>query len=310
NKLKGFKPPKWVHQYGYATGGWTGPGSRLTPAGFVHADEYVVRKASRGPFERENPGLLDHINRHGTMAGYAKGGMVRPVKGGRFTSGFGAGRGRYTHAGQDIAVPIGTPVYAAMDGTVLGHQPPGRTGRYVFLSHPGGRNTYYGHLSRPLVSPGDTVKQGQRIALSGNTGNSTGPHLHYETWTGGRPVNPFAYLSGAALPEGAEGAGGLFDPLAPFRALGDKITGWVEKQFPDGGMMPDLGIGAAKKTFDSILDWASSKVSSFGDSDGGSSIADADARATVQSLAAKYGWGSGAQWNALDQLVSRESSWN
>ena len=310
NKLKGFKPPKWVHQYGYATGGWTGPGSRLTPAGFVHADEYVVRKASRGPFERENPGLLDHINRHGTLAGYAKGGMVRPVKGGRFTSGFGAGRGRYSHAGQDIAVPIGTPVYAAMDGTVLGHQPPGRTGRYVFLSHPGGRNTYYGHLSRALVSPGDTVKQGQRIALSGNTGNSTGPHLHYETWTGGRPVNPLAYLSGAALPEGAEGAGGIFDPLAPFRALGDKITGWVEKQFPDGGMMPDLGIGAAKKTFDSILDWASSKVSSFGDSDGGSSIADADARATVQSLAAKYGWGSGAQWNALDQLVSRESSWN
>src|SRR5699024_9121403 len=80
---------------GYATGGWTGPGARLTPAGIVHADEYVVRKASRGSFERENPGLLDHINRHGTMAGYAKGGMVRPVKGGRVTSGFGAGRGRY-----------------------------------------------------------------------------------------------------------------------------------------------------------------------------------------------------------------------
>src|SRR5690625_2236913 len=111
--------PGWLSDYGYDTGGWTGPGSRLTPAGLVHADEYVVRKASRGPFERENPGLLDHINRHGTMAGYAKGGMVRPVKGGRYTSGFGAGRGSYTHAGQDIAVPIGTPVLAAMDGTVL-----------------------------------------------------------------------------------------------------------------------------------------------------------------------------------------------
>src|SRR5699024_11816497 len=81
------------------------------------------------------------------MAGYANGGMVRPVKGGRVTSGFGAGRGRYPHAGIDLAVPIGTPVFAAMDGTVLSFQPPGRTGRYVFLSHPGGRNTYYGHLS-------------------------------------------------------------------------------------------------------------------------------------------------------------------
>src|SRR5690625_4005042 len=212
--------PGWLSAYGCDTGGHTGPGSKWTPAGIVHADEYVVRKASRGPFERENPGLLDHINRHGTMAGYANGGMVRPVKGGRVTSGFGAGRGRYPHAGIDLAVPIGTPVFAAMDGTVLGFQPPGRTGRYVFLSHPGGRNTYYGHLSKPLVKPGQQVKQGQRIALSGNTGKSTGPHLHYETWSGGRPVNPAAYLSGASLPEGAEGAGGFFDPVAPFRALG------------------------------------------------------------------------------------------
>src|SRR5699024_8611692 len=76
-----------------ASGARTVPGSKWTPAGIVHADEYVVQKASRRPFERENPGLLDHINRHGTMAGYANGGMVRPVKGGRVTSGFGAGRG-------------------------------------------------------------------------------------------------------------------------------------------------------------------------------------------------------------------------
>src|SRR5699024_8986055 len=76
--------PDWISQY--ATGGHTGPGSKWTPAGIVHADEYVVQKASRRPFERENPGLLDHINRYGTMSGYANGGMVRPVKGGRVTS--------------------------------------------------------------------------------------------------------------------------------------------------------------------------------------------------------------------------------
>src|SRR5699024_9226714 len=80
--IKDIPMQKWANEY--ADGGWTGPDSRLTPAGLVHANEYVVRKASRGRFERENPGLLDHITRHGTMAGYASGGLVRPVNG-RFT---------------------------------------------------------------------------------------------------------------------------------------------------------------------------------------------------------------------------------
>src|SRR5699024_6695128 len=240
-----------------------------TPAGIVHADEYVVRKASRGSFERENPGLLDHINRHGTMAGYAKGGMVRPVKGGRVTSGFGAGRGRYPHAGIDLAVPIGTPVYAAMDGTVLGKQPPGRTGRYVFLSHPGRLSTYYGRLSRLQFPREQRVKQGQRSALSCNTGKSTGPHLHYECGSGGRPVNPAAYLSGASLPEGAEGAGGFFDPVAPFRALGKSLTSKVDKLLPDDDMVTDLCNYLDKNNIDEIAEWASSKMSVFSDGEGG-----------------------------------------
>src|SRR5699024_198157 len=102
--ISNIPEPDWINQYAtgghtgsvlinpvrlnqYATGGHTGPGRKWTLAVIVHADEYVVQKASRRPFERENPGLLDHINRHGTMAGYANGGMVRPVKGGRVTSG-------------------------------------------------------------------------------------------------------------------------------------------------------------------------------------------------------------------------------
>src|SRR5699024_645013 len=159
----------------------------------------------RRPFERENPGLLDHINRHGTMAGYANGGMVRQVKSGRVTSDCDDGSGRYQHAGIELAVPVGMPVIVDMDGKVVGFIPTGCTGRYVFLSHAGGRNTYYGHLSKPLVKPGQQVKQGQRIALSGNTGKSTGPHLHYETWRNGSPVNPAKYLSGAVLPLGQKG---------------------------------------------------------------------------------------------------------
>ena len=61
---------------GFATGGWTGPGSKYAPAGVVHADEFVVKKSSRNKFERDNPGTLDHINRFGTLPGYAIGGKV------------------------------------------------------------------------------------------------------------------------------------------------------------------------------------------------------------------------------------------
>ena len=64
---------------GFATGGWTGPGSKYAPAGVVHADEYVIKKSSRRRFERENPGALDHINQTGRMPGYAGGGYVYPA---------------------------------------------------------------------------------------------------------------------------------------------------------------------------------------------------------------------------------------
>lgn len=306
--------PKWAKEY--ADGGWTGPGSRLTPAGLVHADEYVVRKASRGRFERENPGMLDHINKHGTMAGYAKGGLVRPVRG-PLTSRFGAGRGRYPHAGVDWAVPVGTPVKAALAGTALGRQPAGRTGRYVFLAHPGNRNTYYGHLSRPMVSAGDEVAKGQVIGLSGNTGRSTGPHLHFETWTGGKPVNPLQYMGGLPESSGGDEGGGWFDPLAPFRALGEKIKSSITDKFPGSGYMIDASAGIAKQGFDSLLDWAKSIIPGLGDPDDGSSGAGAGmgagsqvVRGQVQSVADQFGWGSGAQWSALSNIIQKESSWN
>lgn len=306
--------PKWAKEY--ADGGWTGPGSRLTPAGLVHADEYVVRKSSRGRFEGENPGLLDHINKHGTMAGYASGGLVRPVSG-PLTSRFGAGRGRYPHAGVDWAVPIGTPVKAALAGTALGRQPVGRTGRYVFLSHPGGRNTYYGHLSRPMVSAGDSVAKGQVIGLSGNTGRSTGPHLHFETWTGGKPVNPLQYMGGLPESSGGDEGGGWFDPLAPFRAIGEKIKSSLTDKFPGSGFMIDAAAGIAKQGFDNLLDWAKSKIPFLGDPDDGSPTAGAGmgagsqlVRGQVQSVADQFGWGSGAQWSALSNIIQKESSWN
>ena len=312
----------------FAEGGWTGPGAKYTPAGLVHADEFVIQKASRRIFERENPGLLDHINRYGTFAGYADGGLVRPVRGGRITSGFGASRGRYPHAGIDFAVPIGTPVYAAMDGTALGHQPTGRTGRYVFLSHGQGRYTYYGHLSQPLVSAGQAVSKGQQIALSGNTGNSTGPHVHYETWVNGKPVNPAAYLSGAVLPVGSGGPGDvpMGDPTSMINdfiaGIIGKVTGrfdgdWAESAATIMTKVSTAGVDAAS---DAALDVASAMAGSGGSFGGflgnligghlGREAGKNKNRDGVREVANRYGWGSGAEWDALDRLIQKESGWN
>ncbi|QLB12935.1 murein DD-endopeptidase MepM/ murein hydrolase activator NlpD [Bisgaardia hudsonensis] len=95
------------------------------------------------------------------------------------------------HNGVDLSVSSGTPIIAPSDGTVekVAYQANG-AGRYVVLRHGREYQTVYMHLSRALVKAGQSVKKGQRIALSGNTGRSTGPHLHYEFRINGRPVNP------------------------------------------------------------------------------------------------------------------------
>lgn len=100
--------------------------------------------------------------------------------------------GRITpHKGVDFSMPIGTSIIAPADGIVekVAYQANG-AGRYIMLRHGREYQTVYMHLSKPLVKAGQQVKRGQRIALSGNTGRSTGPHLHYEFHINGRPVNP------------------------------------------------------------------------------------------------------------------------
>lgn len=94
------------------------------------------------------------------------------------------------HKGVDYGLPIGTPIIAPSDGVVehVAYQARG-AGRYIKIKH-GHITTVYMHLSKTLVKPGQSVKKGERIALSGNKGGSTGPHLHYEFHINGRPVNP------------------------------------------------------------------------------------------------------------------------
>lgn len=99
------------------------------------------------------------------------------------------------HTGLDIANKVGTPVYATADGVVAkAHQESG-FGRMITIAHAGGYVSLYGHLSQLKVHSGDAVHKGQIIALMGNTGLSTGPHLHYGVSRNGEPVNPSSYLN-------------------------------------------------------------------------------------------------------------------
>lgn len=124
---------------------------------------------------------------------------VKPISGGRQSSGFGRrsapkrGASSY-HKGIDWAIPTGTAVFASCGGTVSRAGWGSGYGYVVYIDHEDGRQTRYAHLSKVLVKSGQTVKQGDRIALSGNTGVSTGPHLHFEILIGGKQVNPLNYL--------------------------------------------------------------------------------------------------------------------
>lgn len=99
------------------------------------------------------------------------------------------------HTGIDLVEPFGSAVYAADDGVValVGTSSSGY-GRYVVIAHAGGLATLYGHLSATLVKVGQRVNQGQVVGLEGSTGNSTGPHLHFELRIGQKPVDPTPYL--------------------------------------------------------------------------------------------------------------------
>ena len=96
------------------------------------------------------------------------------------------------HTGVDFAAPVGTPIFAAGAGKVVMAGPNGGYGIFVKLQHTSQIGTGYGHMSRlgPGIRPGVTVRQGQVIGFVGSTGLSTGPHLHYEFYRGGHPVNP------------------------------------------------------------------------------------------------------------------------
>lgn len=125
---------------------------------------------------------------------------IKPISGGRISSYFGkrnkptAGASTY-HQGVDWSTPVGTSVMASCGGTVSKAGWASGYGYCVFIEHEDGKQTRYGHLSKVLVKVGQKVRQGEKIALSGNTGVSTGPHLHFEIRVNGTAVDPLKYVS-------------------------------------------------------------------------------------------------------------------
>ena len=118
---------------------------------------------------------------------------IKPIRGGRFSSGFAMRWGKM-HKGVDWACGTGTPVFASCGGTVVRADYSGSYGYVVYINHPDGRQTRYAHNSKLACHVGQQVKQGEVIAYSGSTGNSTGPHVHFEILIGGTQVNPLKYL--------------------------------------------------------------------------------------------------------------------
>lgn len=125
--------------------------------------------------------------------------FTHPCPGGYISSGFGyrtqpiAGAST-NHKGIDFAAATGTPIYAAAAGTVISAGYAGNAGNLLVISHGNGLLTYYMHCNAIYVSAGQKVSKGQNVAAVGTTGNSTGPHLHFQVMLNGTPVNPANYL--------------------------------------------------------------------------------------------------------------------
>jgi murein DD-endopeptidase MepM/ murein hydrolase activator NlpD len=174
-------------------------------------------------FTPSDDGQVDYFDSNGQSA--KKFLMKTPINGARLSSGFGNRKHPilgYTklHKGTDFAAPTGTPIYAAGNGRLTSYGPYSTYGNYAKIEHANGYTTAYAHMSRYArgLKKGSYVKQGQIIGYVGTTGASTGPHLHYEVYINGKPVNAMALK----LPTGRKLQG---EQLEAFKAEMTRIEG-------------------------------------------------------------------------------------
>lgn len=169
--------------------GYSGTGGPLTPLQFSTNGGEADPDTARA---NELLSSMDRINLYRIAAERAPFSM--PVRDNfRFTSGYGMRWGRM-HYGTDFAGPVGTPIYATADGVITHAGWSSGYGRLVKIQHEFGIETRYGHLNAIRVQEGQRVSRGDRIGDMGNSGRSTGPHLHYEVRVGGEAINPMIYI--------------------------------------------------------------------------------------------------------------------
>ncbi len=174
--------------------GYSGQGGPLTPMGrSTRGDAALTNSETKA---NQIIVTLDQMNTY--RIAMEKLPLAMPVRDSfRYTSGFGRRWGR-AHEGIDMAGPVGTPIHATGDGVVTHAGRQGAYGNLIKIQHELGVETRYGHLNRISVKVGQRVSQGERIGDMGNTGRSTGPHLHYEVRMKGRAVDPMSFIKAAS----------------------------------------------------------------------------------------------------------------
>lgn len=280
---------------GFATGGYTGSGRKYQPAGIVHADEYVLRKEAQNKISRTyGRSTLDFMNRTGRIPGlgYAKGGKVKDGTlwdAAQWWIGKGARASRHSwfNGGKRITSGHSNGSYHYKDLAVDFNYGPGGTN----ATEQGFFDKWIGAFQRSF--PG--IRTIWRAPGHYN-------HLHIDT------------AKGANMGKGSNTSGdggGIASYLNPFSGLIDKVTKGVGKT----GFGKMIGAGA-KKAIQWPIDWLSERAGMVGDFVEGaaSKVVDfsknAATRAQVRTVATGFGWGFGKQWDAIDWIINKESSWN
>ena len=234
-----------------------------------------------------NPGFGGGFN---TGVGARGGGAMTAGYGTKDSSGIWAATGG-VHKGMDFAMPIGSPVIATLGGVVSSIDAGADYGTSVIVDHGGGLQTVYGHLSQRDVKLGDKVQTGQRLGKSGNTGNTTGPHLHYEVRQGkNNPVDPNVLSAVGALNPtnvfGQNGGQGFAHLFAGVSSSGSSVT-----------YKGSTGTGSQKE-------WASSLLSALG-----APASDSNVSALLTWSRFEGGhWKNSAAYNPLNTTLNRPGS--
>lgn len=313
--LPGWTPGRDVHRFVSPTGGTldlSGGEAVMRPEWTAAMGPDYVHWANRIARLEGVAGLRKRLQGGGLA--YARGGITpAPGSWNQHTSGY-----PWATWSGDINVPgpgdYGNIVRAFKEGVVAAVQHLTTSyGTHVRINHPDGSQTLYAHLSSENVSVGQRVAAGQMIGRVGSTGNSSGPHLHFEIKNGHFAGAPAGAGEGenSGLPGWLERIIGK--PLDWAKGLLSKGMELVTDKFGDSPLFQvihGLGTKLLSPMIDKIMSWFAGGTEDPDNLGISGDIPDNAVRQAVQAVAARYGWAKGDQWEALAEIVRRESSWD